>query len=298
VSPPLTILGPVPGRRTRVAGEPPGSGTGPPIVPDPGDLAAARAERWWWTRRPIRSLDRAAEFLDDVGFALLFGTERIALPTLYHAAADRPVLDLGTEWGPVAERVWGWKDELPLGGRAWYGRFLRGRASFLAPDLLADLYPRQGHPEDALDAGLSPDAAKVVRILLRSGPQTTVVLREALDAVGSGGGARFEASVRELGRALVVTTLGTRDEGPGWPSAVLELTSRAFRIPRRRPSEAERRRRAAGRFLDTVLSARPYELGNAFGWRAGPAREVLESLVDSEEAVRVGPAYVLPSLTG
>ena len=70
--------------------------------------------------------------------------------------------------------------------------------------------------------GLSPDAAKVVRILLRSGPQTTVVLREALDAVGSGGGARFEASVRELGRALVVTNHGTREERPGWPSAVLE----------------------------------------------------------------------------
>jgi hypothetical protein len=236
-------------------------------------------------------------FLDDVGFALLFGAERIALPSLYHAAADRPVLDLGTEWGAVAERVWGWKDELPLRGLAWYGRFLRGRASFLALDLLADLYPREGHPEDALDAQLSPDAEKVVKILLRSGPQSTMVLREALDAEGSRGAARFESSVRELGRALVVTNHGTRDEGSGWPSAVLELTARAFPIPRRRPPEEERRRRAARRFLDTMLSARPYELGNTFGWRAGPAREVLESLVDSGKAVRAGPAYVLPSLT-
>ena len=52
------------------------------------------------------------------------------------------------------------------------------------------------------------------------------------------------------------------------------------------------------RFLDTTISARPYELGNAFGWRAGPSREVLESLVDSGEAVRSGPAYVPPSLKG
>jgi hypothetical protein len=288
----------VPGRGPREAGGPPRSGAGRPVPPDPGDLAAARAERWWWTGRPVRSLDRAAAFLDDVGFALLLGAERVVLPTLYHAAADRPVMELRTEWGAMAERVWGWKDELPLQGRAWYGRFVRGRASFLAPDLLADLYPREGHPEDALDAGLSPDAAKVVKILLRSGPQSTVVLREALDAVGSRGGARFEASVRELGRALVVTNHGTRDEGSGWPSAVLELTARAFPVPRRRPPEEERRRRAALRFLDTMLSARPYELGNAFRWRAGPAREVLESLVDSGEAVRAGPAYVLASFTG
>jgi hypothetical protein len=40
------------------------------------------------------------------------------------AATDRTISHLGEEWGPDAEREWGWKDELPLRRLAWYGRFL------------------------------------------------------------------------------------------------------------------------------------------------------------------------------
>jgi len=254
------------------------------------DLEVARARRWWQTKRRIGSLERAAAFVEDVGFALLFPKSGVALPSLWEAASDRPIHELGREWGPDAERVWGWKDALPLRGLAWYGRFLRGRPSFLAPDLLADLYPRSGAPGDLEEAELSPEAYRIARILLRSGPQPTSALREALDAEGARGGERFDRALSELGRGLVVTHFGTEDEGAGWPSAVLELTTRAFRLPRRR-SRGPAILRAASKFLDTMVAARPADLASAFGWTTAQARTALEHLFVKGKAIREGGAY-------
>ncbi len=254
------------------------------------DLEAQRARRWWQAKRKIGSIERASAFVADVGFALLFPNKGVVLPTLYEVASDRPMESLGEDWGPDAERVWGWKDELPHRGLAWYAKFLRGRPSFLAPSLLADLYPRPGRPKDFEDAGLSAAAYRIARILLRSGPQSTTALREALDVEGRKAGEAFSNAVAELGRALVITHFGVEEEGAGWPTPVLELTARAFSIPRRRNPEACRRR-ATRRFLDTMLVARPYELGNAFGWGADAARAALEDLVARGDAARVDSGY-------
>ncbi len=251
------------------------------------ELEAERARRWWRTRRRIATLARAAAFVEDLGFALLFPKAGVALPSLWEAASDRPIHHLGKEWGPDAERVWTWKDELPRRGLAWYGRFLRGHPSFLSPDLLAHLYPRPGLPDDFEAAALSPDARRIARTLLRSGPLSTATLREALGAEGRRGSERFSRALVELGRALVVTHLGTEDEGTGWPSAVLELTARAFRIPRR-PDPDARRVHAARRFLDTMIACRPLDLCLAFGWTGHEARRALEELVRLGQAARDG----------
>ena len=59
-----------------------------------------------------------------------------------------PVDHLGQR-GEHAQRMWGWKDELPRKGLAWSGRRLRGgRASLLALRLLVDGYPRVGERDD------------------------------------------------------------------------------------------------------------------------------------------------------
>ncbi|MGE5461196.1 MAG: hypothetical protein ACM3WR_11310, partial [Solirubrobacterales bacterium] len=49
--------------------------------------------------------------------------------------------------------------------------------------------------------------------------------------------------------------------------------------------------RAARRYLDTMLVARPYELGNAFGWGADAARSALDALVAKKHAFVAPPAY-------
>lgn len=257
------------------------------------DLERARAERWWAGRAKVTRIDRAAAFIEDLGFALLFPNRGIVLPSLYDVASDRPLFSPAGDWGPDADRVWGWKDELPRRGLAWYGRFLRGRPSLLAPPLLGDLYARSGRPDDFEEAGLSPRAHRIARILLRSGPQSTAALREALDVEGKRASEEFQRAIAELGRALVVTHFGTGDEGGSWPVPVLELTARAFRIP---PRGRRSRLRAAGRYLDTMVAAKPPELARTFGWPVDEARSLLDTLVRRGRARREDPLGYVSSV--
>jgi hypothetical protein len=258
------------------------------------DLAEERARRWWQRGRPVRSLERAAAFIGYVGFALLFPKSGVALPSLLEAASDRRIERLGMEWGPDAERVWGWKDELPRRGFAWYSRFVRGHPSFLSPELLADLYPRAGLPDDFEGSSLNLDAKRIARIILKSGPTSTAALREATGAEGKRGAARFSKALTELGRALVVTHYGSEEQGAGWPSAVLELTARAFRVRKagRSRKSDEALVRVAERFLRTMIRARPVDLSRAFGMTTNSARSALEALVDRGKAAREGSVFI------
>jgi hypothetical protein len=216
----------------------------------------------------------------------------VALPSLYEAASGQPTPFSEMAWGPDEQRVWGWKDELPRKRVAWSGRLLRGgRVSFLAPELLADCYPRAGEPDDFHQAPLGEEARRIAETLLASGPLPTAVLRQAVGLEGRRGSARFSAAVVQLGRALVCTSFGTEEVGSGWPSVVLELTARAFDLGGRDPHEAGRRLRVARRFLDTMLVASDRELASAFGWPPATARAALEELVDSGEAVLEAGAY-------
>ena len=256
----------------------------------PADVETERAKRWWQTRRPIGSIERAAAFVSDVGFALLFPHRTVSLPSLWAAASDLPFGLSAEDWSPEIQRVWGWKDELPLQRLAWYGRFIRGRPSFLSPAVLTDLYARSGQPEDFEEVPLRDDARRVASVLLRSGPLPSAILRQAVNLQGKAGSARFSAALTELGRALVVTYFGTEQEGSGWPSAVLELTVRVFDIPPRRDIE-EGARRAATRFLQTMVSARPIDLALAFGWTTAEARAVLSDLASGGTVVRDGTGF-------
>jgi hypothetical protein len=256
------------------------------------DLEAERRRRWWQTGRPIRSIGRAGAFIDDVGFALLFPASGMVLPSLYEAASEQPVPLAELAWGPDAQRVWGWKDVLPRKGLAWSGRLLGGgRASFLAPDLLADCYPRAGEPDDFRQAPLGAEARRIAETLLASGPLPAAVLRQAVGLQGRRGGVRFSAAVVQLGRALVCTSFGAEQVGSGWPSVVLELTARAFDLGGRDRDEAGRRLRVARRCLDTMLVASDRELAGVFGWSPGAARAALDALVDRGEAVLEAGAY-------
>jgi hypothetical protein len=256
------------------------------------DLEARRTRRWWQTGRPIRSIGRAGAFIDDVGFALLFPAPGKALPSLYEAASQQPMPLAETGWGPEEQRVWGWKDELPRKGLAWSGRLLGGRrASFLAPDLLADCYPRAGEPDDFRQAPLGEEARRIAETLLSSGPLPTAVLRQAVGLQGRRGGVRFAAAVVQLGRTLVCTSFGTEQVGSGWPSVVLELTARAFDLAGRDPDEAARRLRVARRFLDTMLETSAGELAIVFDWPPAAAHAALDALVDCGEAVLEAGGY-------
>jgi hypothetical protein len=242
-------------------------------------VTAAHSWRWWSAsgRPQITTPARAIAFLDDAGFALLFARRNVDLPNLWDLARDDPPT---SDWGPDIQRVWKWKDEFPRAGKAWYGHFLAGQKSFLSPELLGLLYPRAGAPDDFTVEDLTPEARAVADVLLASGPTPSSVLREAVGLPGKAGRARFTRALTELGRALVVTHYGTEEEKAGWPSAVIELTARAFRVPGP-GAVTERRGQAAAWFVATMEAAHAKEVAKAFGWPLAVARTTLDELHQS-----------------
>ncbi len=86
----------------------------------------------------------------------------------------------------------------------------------------------------------------------------------------------YQPAVTELQRNLLVTTAGVQENRSGWPSSVLDLTCRRFRVGGRRDD-----RLATELFVQTMVETTPKELSRCFGWPMAHARTRLVELVAS-----------------
>lgn len=182
----------------------------------------------------VRTLDQAAAWLDGVGFALLFPSRGIALPSLWEAQGRKVIKK--PAWDADMARLWEWKDQLPRRRRAWYGKLIRGKGTLVAARLLPHFSAAVSTPWE-LDAAetlyargrLSPEARKIAAVLRDQGPQPTLALRYAAGFGDVRKNARFKKAIAELGARLLITHFGTKEEkGAAWPSTVYELVPRAF----------------------------------------------------------------------
>jgi hypothetical protein len=227
-----------------------------------GELALARTRGTRWRpARPVNSIEAAARYVDRLGFALLFPTERADAPALYEAVAGEDAIPFQNGMGPAESAVWTWKDELPAAGLAWYGRFLYGRACLLSPTLLRALYPGAGEPDDHEALELPPGSHRIVEALI-TGPLSSAALREII-----GDRRRYDRAVNALHRNLLVTSAGVEEQRSGWPAVVLELTCRLFDV-----GGGPDHPYATERFLDTMVDATPAQLARAYGWPVAEAR--------------------------
>jgi hypothetical protein len=247
------------------------------------ELGPARARRWWVTARRIGSIGRAGSFVDDVGLALLFPADRVLLPSLWEAVAGEDAEPFATGMDTNEQRVWTWKDELPLRGLAWYGNFVAGRGSFVSPRLLQLLYPAYGEEDDHTQVDLSPTAHQIAEALI-AGPLPSATLRVL---VGDRG--RYQRAIVELQRHLLVTNAGVREQSSGWPSAVIDLTCRRFDV-----GDGRDHLGAAELFLDVVLACSAADLAKAFRWPTAQARALLGTLADDGRAGRNADLFLSP----
>ena len=245
---------------------------------DGSELAGARGERW----SPVKllfSIDEAAAFVEDVGFALLFPTDRPVAPSLWEAVAGPDAMPFADGMGSAESLVWTWKDLLPEAGFAWSGRLIHGRASLLSPRLLAALYPGHGEPDDDRVFALPPEAHEIAEAL-RAGPLPSSALRSLVGHRG-----RCDRAIRELQRRLLVTSAGVREQRSGWPAVVLELTCQRFDVG------VTDQRYATTRFLDTMIEATPAELARVYQWSTTTARAALDDHVAAGLGVQTPAGY-------
>jgi hypothetical protein len=181
----------------------------------------------------IKTLQQAAEFLDEAGIAFLFPQKRAPLPSLFEAVTgwkDKPSWD---NWDASWDRVWEWKDELPEKHYAWYGHFFLGKPTLISRCLLPWVMALRKNKdvEEAYQNGeLSQDSLSAAKKLEELGEVPTRFLRESLGWVGRQGNNRFHRALLMLEKGLWVTKTGVQPQPNGWDVEVVELTARHFPV--------------------------------------------------------------------
>ena len=215
-------------------------------------------------------MDDAAQFIDDVGFALLFASTRaIELPSLFEAVKGRRDAHI-EDWDADSDRVWVWKNDLAATKRAYYAKALAsGKPVFISLKMLPYLLAASSIDDigTAYQRGqISQNAKRLHDTLDAMGPTPTMALRAAAGMNNQ----TYHRALDELQRGLVILPVGAVNEHGAWPSQIFDLTPRWF------PRQAERahhidvaqaRHVIVSQYLETVLACKIPMLTRVFGWR-------------------------------
>jgi len=180
----------------------------------------------------VRTLEQAAQWVDDVGVALLFPNGDYVLPSLWEAVAGHADVQWGVqredgkwEFTPETARVWDWKDELPARKLACVGLHVARTTGLVAPRLLGALCALVGEQE--LD-GLELEIAEASRELGR--PATRRELRLLVGTDKRLG----DRAINALQRKLILTNAGLDTEGSGWGATLHDRFDRRWKTKLKR----------------------------------------------------------------
>ena len=225
----------------------------------------------------IKTAADAVRFLDTVGFCVLFPVKNVPLPSIYYAVAKHQP----TGWDKYAQLIWKWKDELPKKQRAYYGKYFKGRGSFLSLKFLPYFLALHGAAvaasaaEEFYEAGhISHDALELWQTLAKHGPLATLELRHACKMETQAGNKRFKKAMLELQGLLIVTHSGAEQETDAWASNRFDLVVRAFPKQAAQASKLsadDARTAIAVKYRTLYPSASPAQIARLFGWTKAQA---------------------------
>lgn len=159
-----------------------------------------------WRREPESRVETALEaerLIETVGFCAGLTDSRRPGPSLYIAVCGRRDAHMprNVQKDPEASLAWRIKDELMSRGRVYYGKLARGRATFIAPRLVAHFNALWGVPRKKERELLSIDALAVLKVLRREWEMATADLRKESGVTER---ARSTRALDELQRTMKV----------------------------------------------------------------------------------------------
>ena len=228
-------------------------------------------------RSPVKTLAQAAIFMEHAGFCMLFPVKSVSLPSLYYAVSRRA----DVRWDKYAQLIWRWKDELPKKRRAFYGKYFKGRGSFISLKFLPHFLATHGTAIEPREAEafyrtgrISHDALELWLALAKHGPLPTLELRHSCKMESQAGNKRFKKAMLELQGQLIVTHSGAEQETEAWASNRFDLVARGFleQVAEARKISAEEARVAiAVKYRTLYPNATPAQISRLFGWTKAQA---------------------------
>ena len=162
----------------------------------------------------------ALQFVDDVGFCLVFTNRTQELPCLWAAVCGRrdPVFPEHSHHDPELMLTWNLKDLLPAKRLVYYGKLIFGKPSMVSLAHFPAFYALHGPPHDEqyrydYDNGLLSRAAKqIMDALVERHPLTTKELKLNTRLHASKSRPIFDQAIAELQRKLYITMIEARYE--------------------------------------------------------------------------------------
>jgi hypothetical protein len=158
-----------------------------------------------WRREPERRVETAADaesLVEAAGFCAAMTDSRRPGASLYVAVCGRrdAFMPRNVQKDPESSLTWTIKDDVMRRGRVYYAKLAKGRATFVAPRLVAHFNALWGVPRRQEAERLSSDARAVLRVLRREWELATSDLRDATKMDR----ARLTRALDELQRTLKV----------------------------------------------------------------------------------------------
>jgi hypothetical protein len=236
----------------------------------------------------LHSIDDARDFVEERGFITLWPIQGIDLPSLWTAVAgDRPVSSDHDDPGHV---TWGWKDSMLNKRRWYYGKLLRGKATFVSLEVLPNFYALSKRVADiddyreAYHAGhLSMEAKLIAEAILMNGPTNTVRLRQISHLTSKGSKSRFNKALSDLQRGLWILPIGVAEAGSWRYAFIYELLDRWLPEIQEKahPMTTENARATlASSYFRSVGAAESSGLQKVMGWSR---EDTIESILNLQE---------------
>src|SRR5262245_60138600 len=159
-----------------------------------------------WRRDPERRIEdvyEAERFVEEVGFCAALTDSRRPGPSLYIAVCGRRDAHSprNVQKDPESSLAWTLKDEVMRRGRCFYGKVLRGQATFISARLVSSFNSLLGCSRGMESKVLSKDAQSILKVLRNEWEMATRDLRQASGITER---SRFDKALTELQRKLKV----------------------------------------------------------------------------------------------
>jgi hypothetical protein len=258
--------------------------------------AVARYRRMIRRRFRVRTARGALRFIDTLGFCYAFTGGPGGLPGLFDVLATRSTDRMWT-W------AWRWKDDLATGRRAYYGKVVRRKPSYVSLTLLPAFYALSGNlgePDDHLQAfqegRLSVLARAVYEHILAGGPASTWALRRLYVPRGESG-AKFHRALDDLQAHFLIAKVAEEEEWRNgfiwdafhrWMPRVVETAGSL--------SADAAAAQVLARYIHTVGAASEHDIIATFDWNPRLARRAAERAHLRPGRVDGRDAWTLPRL--
>ncbi|MDP1714846.1 MAG: crosslink repair DNA glycosylase YcaQ family protein [Anaerolineales bacterium] len=236
----------------------------------------------------LSSSAQALTFVDKRGFIYFWPIKGIDLPSLWTAVAgDRPVADKHDDPGHI---TWGWKDDA-LDKKVWYyGKILRGKATFISLDIAPYYYAlseNYGSPEEdyliAYREGRLTQASKqVYETLLDHGSLNTLDLRK-MAKLSNAKDSEFNKALQQLQMDFKILPVGVAQAGAWKYSHIYEIVMRHYpnlSEQARKITESQARVKLLGLYFSMVGAAQLRDVNKLFGWGNEVVKKAVATLVE------------------